>query len=145
MARKLYSYIIIVMMMLAVSSLHAQHRPGFNPEKFERDLEQFVIQQAKLNQKETAAFLPVFRDMRKQQVKAMREERKAMEANALDERACAQAIRNHDSREIQQKKLLQAYHNQLLKVLPATKVLQVIRAEDDFHRQAFRNMHNRKR
>ena len=37
--------------------------------------------------------------------------------------------------------LQQEYHARFLTVLPASKVLSVIRAEEKFHRQAFRRMH----
>ena len=49
-----------------------------------------------------------------------------------------EAIRQQDKLDIETKKLQQQYHEKILKMLPAGKVLQIIIAEDKFHRNAFR-------
>ena len=38
------------------------------------------------------------------------------------------------------KKLQQTYHNKFMKILPAGKVMEIIKAEDQFHRNAFRRI-----
>ena len=41
------------------------HRPPFDPAKFEKELEQFIVTEAALTPSESAKFFPVFREMRK--------------------------------------------------------------------------------
>ena len=45
---------------------------------------------------------------------------------------------------IQLKQIEQRYHKEMLKVLPATKLLRVLEAERRFHRQMFRKMAGRR-
>ena len=52
---------------LLVSSATAQPQRGqrrFNPQKFQAELEQFISTEAGLTPQESAAFFPVYRDMR---------------------------------------------------------------------------------
>ena len=51
---------------------------------------------------------------------------------------CENAIRSLDEIDIQMKELQQRYHVKFMNILPASKVLKVIRAEEKFHRRAFR-------
>ena len=65
-------------------------------------------------------------------------------ANGADDLA-QEAIFNNgknifsDQLEIELRQIAQTYHNKFLHVIPASKVLSTIVAEDKFHRRAFRN------
>ncbi|MFQ9809366.1 MAG: hypothetical protein ACLRYB_07070 [Segatella copri] len=50
------------------------------------------------------------------------------------------AIRRKDELDIQLKQLQQEYHSRFMTILPPNKVFSVIKAEERFHRQAFRRM-----
>ena len=123
----------------------AQQKEDFNPAKFEADLEQFVIEEASLSQKETAAFLPIWRELRGKQIELIKSGKSFRNCNMNDEKQCAEAIKKHDDQDVKLKELQRNYHNKFLKVLPASKVLRVIRAEDRFHRQAFKHAMNKKK
>ena len=56
-----------------------------------------------------------------------------------DEAACRKAIEKRDQLELEQRRIIQTYHNKFFKVLPASKVYDVIIAENRFHRFAMRN------
>ena len=60
--------------------------------------------------------------------------------NPKDNEACEEAIRKQDELDIQIKQLQQEYHGRFLTMLPANKVLAIIKAEEKFHRQIFRKM-----
>ena len=60
--------------------------------------------------------------------------------NPKDNEACEEAIRKQDELDIQIKQLQQEYHGRFLMMLPANKVLAIIKAEEKFHRQIFRKM-----
>ncbi len=57
--------------------------------------------------------------------------------NPADEKGCAEAIRRQDELDIEMKLVQQEYHNRFMYILPASKVLKIIKAEEKFHRQAF--------
>ena len=58
-----------------------------------------------------------------------------------DDKACADAIRRLDNNDLEIKRLQQAYHEKFLRILPASKVYRIIKAEDKFHRQQFKRIH----
>ena len=57
-----------------------------------------------------------------------------------DEASCKRAVQRRDQLEIELKQIAQTYHNKFLRVLPASKVIGTIIAEDKFHRRAFRKL-----
>ncbi len=114
----------------------AQPRGHFDPERFQVDLERHVVGAAQLTEAECAKFLPLYRQMRKQQIALMQQRRQLRNS-----RNAAEVIRTQDQIDIRLKKLQQQYHERFLKVLPAEKVLKIIKAEDAFHRKAFKNAH----
>ena len=66
--------------------------------------------------------------------------RRFRHVDTSDNRASAEFIRTQDEFDIQMKKLQQTYHNKFMKILPAGKVMEIIKAEDQFHRNAFRRI-----
>ena len=68
------------------------------------------------------------------------EMRRFRQINPKDNKACENAIHRQDELDIQIKQLQQEYHTRFMYVLPASKVLGVIKAEEKFHRQMFRKM-----
>ena len=57
-----------------------------------------------------------------------------------DEKACKKVIQKRDQVELELKSIQQTYHNKFFSVLPASKVFDVIKAEDQYHRGLLRNM-----
>ncbi len=110
----------------------------FNPEQFEADLERFIVVEAGLSPVESARFFPVYREMRKKQMAIFFEDKEFRHVDASNESACAAAIHRHDDNDLELKKIQEDYHNRFLKILPASKVYRIIRAEDNFHRRLFR-------
>lgn len=124
-----------LMVLLGGVAVCGQGRHRFSPEKFQEELERFVVQRAALNAQETAAFLPVFREMRSKQKVIFDKGRKLGKKKPADERGCMYAIKQQDKMELELKKIQQSYHNKFLSFLPAGKVFDIIRAEEVFHRK----------
>ena len=59
------------------------------------------------------------------------------------EAECRSAIEKQDNVDIQIKKLQKQYHQKFLKVISASKLYDVIKAEDQFHRQSIRKFTER--
>ena len=142
MGQILRTTVLMILMLCTFGVANGQHRkrPPFNPAKFEADLEQFITVNACLSPSQAASFFPVYRQMMKKQRALFDEMRRLRMINPKDNEACEEAIRKQDELDIQIKQLQQEYHGRFLMMLPANKVLSIIKAEKKFHRQIFRKM-----
>lgn len=78
--------------------------------------------------------------MMKKQRMMFDEMRKFREFTPRDNEGCAESIRRLDELDIRMKQLQQEYHSRFMTILPAKKVLSIIKAEEQFHRQIFKKM-----
>ena len=142
MGQILRTTVLMILMFCTFGVANGQHRkrPPFNPAKFEADLEQFITVNACLSPSQAASFFPVYRQMMKKQRALFDEMRRLRMINPKDNEACEEAIRKQDELDIQIKQLQQEYHGRFLMMLPANKVLSIIKAEEKFHRQIFKKM-----
>lgn len=134
-------YIISILLVLCSVLAIAQEPKKFDPAQFEADLEQFVTTEARLTPAESAEFFPLYREMRKKQMAYFCDHRRWHYVDEADDKACADAIRRIDNNDIEIKRLQQAYHEKFLRILPASKVYRIIKAEEKFHRQQFKRIH----
>ena len=130
--------------LLLTEILAAQPKERFDPERFQADLEQFITAEAVLTAQEAAIFFPVYREIKKKQSAIFGQMKRYRFTDVTDDKASHKAIKEKDKLDIQIKELQQKYHDKFMKLLPAGKVLKIIKAEDKFHRQAFRRMAKRK-
>lgn len=131
---------IIIVCMIALQAIPqqaiAQKNPKFNPERFERELEAYVVENSDMTAAEKAKFLPLYREMRAKQRKIFEKTRLKGRPEFSSDEDCARIIREHDTSEIKLKQIQRTYHNKFLSIMPAKKVLNIIKAEDEFHRKA---------
>lgn len=133
--------IILILLLTSPALVVGQNVPPrdkcmepISQEQYDRQLEQFIVQDAMLTPQEAADFFPVFEEMRqKQRVIYDELKRKGREYPISDE-DCEEAIRDRDRLEIELKEIQQTYHNKFLSLLPASKVIRILNAEDRFHR-----------
>ena len=59
------------------------------------------------------------------------------------DKECKAQIRQHDDMDLELKQIQQNYHNRFFGILPASKVYDVLKAEDRFYRQSFKGMRQR--
>lgn len=141
MKKYLYIFLLTLVAFSAQAQNNGQRRhKTFDPVKFEAEMEQFITTNAGLTQQESTKFFPLYREMRKKMMENFDREKQARKMDWNDEKTCEEAIRRHDQNDIRMKELQKVYHEKFLEVLPATKVLRVIRAEDKFHRQTMKRM-----
>lgn len=121
----------------------------FDPEKFDAEQQQFITKAANLTEQEAARFFPLFREMQKKQRAIYERQRKLGFNKPADEKGCAESIRQHDQIDLELKQIQQQYHNKFLRVIPASKLYDVIQAEDRFLRMKLRSwgggMHQNRR
>ena len=123
MKRLLFS--LSVVLFLSVSAF-ADEPQKFSPEKFQAEMEQFITQEACLTPEEAAKFFPLLREMHQKQRAIQMQIKKECKIKPVDEAECKKCVQKRDVYELEL-------------VLPASKVYDVIKAEDRFHRRAFKN------
>lgn len=113
----------------------------FDPQRYEQGLMAAISREAKLTQRESEAFFPIYKEMRKKMMEIYKKQRSMFTKKPSNgEQAMLEAIKNFDATEIELKKLQQSYHQRLLKKLPASKVFMCIKAEERYNRQMMRDM-----
>lgn len=124
----------------------AQNKQGFSPEKFDADLATFVTQKAQLTPQEAAKLIPLMKEMHNKQralmAKIRQTDRRQLH-QPNDAEACRKALVERDKLNIELKTIEQKYHNKMMRVVPACKVLAAVEAEDHFFRHAMKQWKNR--
>lgn len=129
-----------MLMLLLALVANAQGQPQkFDPAKFDAEQQQFITKAACLTEQEAARFFPLFREMQKKQRAIYERQRKLGFNKPADEKGCAESIRQHDQIDLELKQIQQHYHNKFLRVLPASKLYDVLQAEDRFFRMKLRS------
>lgn len=131
--------IILILQLFMVVSVSAQGgQQKFSPEKFDADMEKFVTEQAKLTQQEADKFFPLFREMHQKQRAVYHKIRQATKQQPADDKACETTLKECDKLNIELRQIEQAYHQKMMKAVPAKKVYDAIMAENIFHRRTMR-------
>ena len=139
--------VLVFTILLCVSvTTVAQRRGGggFNPERHQAEVEQFITREACLTPQEASLFFPMFRELQSKQRVLFDNVRKHRHIKPADEASCREAILERDDNDLKIKSLQQQYHIKFMSVLPACKVYDILRAEDLFHRQSFQRMAQRR-
>lgn len=139
--KKFVSILCLLLFSMTFSLTISGQRPRkFDPQQFEKQLHQYIATEAGLTPGEAAAFFPLFDEMQRKQRLLFDKMRVYMHTNTDDNRASLKAIQAMDNNDLEIKKLQKEYHQKFCKVLPAGKVLQILKADDKFHRKAFMRM-----
>lgn len=139
--KKFVSILCLLLFSMTFSLTISGQRPRkFDPQQFEKQLHQYIATEAGLTPGEAAAFFPLFDEMQRKQRLLFDKMRVYMHTNTDDNRASLKAIQAMDNNDLEIKKLQKEYHQKFCKVLPAGKVLQILKADDKFHRKAFKKM-----
>ena len=133
-------FAVVLYLMCLVLALSAQGHGGmggFSPEKFDAELKKFITKEAGLTQKEADKFFPLYKEMQQKQRALFGKQQQLERQRPTDEKACENAIRQHDEIDLELRRIQQLYHNKMLKAIPASKLYEAMKAES--HRQHFRN------
>jgi len=139
-------FFLVSIFLLMLSAMHAQQRNcNAGQERFQMELEQYITRKAGLTPKESSAFFPLYSEMLRKQ-RTVHEKMKGLKRlkpkNAAD---CKKNIQQCDKLEIEMKQIQKTYHDKFMKVLPASRVFDILKAEEKFHRQAFKRAADKKR
>ena len=134
--------IILFMLCSFTMTVSAQRHHGkfmFDPARFRADMEQFITREACLTPKEASEFFPVFDEMLRKERATYDQITALNRFKPATEKGCVDAVNKRDELEIQIKELQLQYHKRFMKILPASKVFDVIKAQNRYHRQMFKN------
>jgi hypothetical protein len=111
----------------------------FSPEKFDADLQEFITKEAGLSHQEAAKFFPVYKEMLgKQRALFMRQSQLA-KVKPADEQGCMKVIKEGDDIDLELKNIQKNYHKRFLDLMPASKVYDILQAEQRFFRHTMRS------
>lgn len=122
---------------------HAQERQNkcqFSPEEFHAKLEQFITKTAGLTPTEASRFFPLYAEMLKKQRSLHNELRSYKRIKPVSDSECKRYIDQMDKLEEEIKHIQRRYHARFMQILPASKVFDILNAEDKFYKQAFKRM-----
>ena len=128
-------YAVLMISLLAVVMAQAQEQKKFSPEKFDADMEEYITQKAGLDQQEAAKLFPIFREMHKKQRTIYAQIGKLGKVKPNSDAGCAEAIKARDKYNLELKQVEMSYHQKMLQVISASKLYDVIKAENHFHRK----------
>ena len=138
--KRLHLTLITLLLTLTVSANREhQQQEKFSPEKFEAELHAFIVAEAHLTSQDEAKFFPVYREMQQKQRAIYDRQRNLGKQKPQDDEACQRAIQERDEKDIELKRIQQHYHKRFMEILPASKVWDILKAEERFHRRAMKN------
>ena len=113
----------------------------FNPEEHFQKLQAFITKAAQLTDDEVARFFPIFKETReneRQFHKTISKKIRASQKAGKSEKESQKLLDEIQELSLQEAKLKNANLKKWRKVLSATKVLMVLKAESEFNRKTFR-------
>ena len=142
---RLKTLFIIIIATLSVLEAGAQRRKGhFDAQKFQAQMEAFITHEAALSPMEASRFFPLFKEMQDKQRALFHQKKQYRYIDVEDNERCKEAIKAMDEIDVQIRILQQTYHVKFMEVLPAGKIMAILKAENAFHRQAFWSAAHRK-
>ena len=134
-------FFLSILLIFVVNSICAQNKhKGFSREQYKKDLEEFIIKEAGLTPKKVAHFFPLYNEMKKKQRDIHNKIKKLKKVKPTSDAECKKNILAQDKLNIEMMQLQKEYHYKFMKVLSPSKLYDVIKAEDMFHRQAYRRV-----
>lgn len=133
--------ITISLLLIMTLMVNAQDK-RFSPEKFEADLKAYITKEASLTSQEADKVYPVFRELREKQRVIYDKMRKLGMNKPVGDEACKQAIVEYDKLNLELRQLDVNYHKKMIKMVSASKVYEIMQAENRFHRQMMKGWQN---
>lgn len=122
-------------------SCNQQRKGKFDPNKHFQQLQAFITKEAHLTADEAAKFFPIFKETREQERKLHQTVGKKIHASqqpGLSDKESEKLLTEIQELTLSEAKLKNANVKKWRKVLSASKVLKVLKAESDFNRKTFR-------
>lgn len=116
----------------------AQQRHKFDPEAYRLEQRRYILSKVTLTAEESRTFFALYDEMRTRERRLFEKIRFDRRRRPTTEAECRRAITDHDNTEIQLKKIQFQYHQKMLRVLPAKKVMPCLFFAEKFDREKLR-------
>ncbi len=116
-----------------------QPQQQFSPEMFEKQMQDYITKEAKLTEQEAAKLFPIYKEMQDKQRVLFGRQRELANVKPSDEEGCLKVIKESDEIDIELKRIQQTYHQRIIKMLSASKLYDVMKAEQHFRRSLMTN------
>lgn len=140
--KRYLAFIVFVLVCLfpALAQQREGGRPRFNLEEFQSRMKTFICARAALSQAEADKVFPVFFEMKQKRMENTRQVGAlTMEAfKKTDAKECDALLKQITALNVESSKLEQAYYAKISKLVGAKKALNVMFADDAFHREMLR-------
>ncbi|MBR5706243.1 MAG: hypothetical protein IKX55_01585 [Bacteroidaceae bacterium] len=148
-------FITIVCLLLTLSVSAQNRRPNgnpngnpnasgqFSPAEYAQQQREFFTKNAQLTQEEADAFFPIYNELQQKKRELNREARRIMRQEAgaePSEEQCLKAIEARAETNIKIAELEKEYLKKFKEVLPASKILKVQNAEEQFNSQILKDI-----
>lgn len=137
-------FITLAFMFMVFATGFAKCPNTFDPEKYNRELECTLIQEAKLTSQESQTLFPVLREFQQKMRELYKKQRQLHRACPKDENEALKVLKEMENTELAMVKLQQTYNARFLKIIPASKVVACMRAYENFNRDMVKQVANRK-
>lgn len=141
------SVLLMLCAFFALSIFAQQHEGGkrskFSPERYKRNLEEFVVKKVCLTEAEAKVFFPVYHEMKDKQRALGREINKLMKEgrNAQNESDYKRIVEKTVELELEQKKIESTYNKKFHTILSWEKIFKVKRALREFNMEALKRFY----
>ncbi len=122
-----------------MAQMPAQHQQRFSPERFEAELQEFITREAGLSAEEAARFFPLYKEMQDKQRQLFARQRGLGNEKPADDAGCLRVINERDDIDLELKRIQKNYHARFLEIFSASKLYDILKAEERFHRRVMRN------
>lgn len=133
-------FVMFIVACLTFVVMSAETEMKFDPEAYKAEQHKFILSRVNFTQEEAAKFFALHDEMRAKERQLFAKNRNGKRNRPVTNDDCAKAIIDRDNTEIELKKLQAAYHRRMLKVVPATKLINALFAAEDFDRLKFNEM-----
>lgn len=135
MKRSVFVFFLLLVLCVANAQNKQKH---ITPERFQVELEQYITRKAGLTPVESSKFFPLYSEMLRKQRSVHDELKTLKRIKPATDAECKKNIMRRDKFEIEMKEIQRTYHERFMQILPASKVYDIIKAEERFHRQIFK-------
>lgn len=116
-----------------------QHRQQFSPERFEAEMQEFITREAGLSAQEASRFFPLYKEMQDKQRQLFARQRELSNVKPADDAGCLRVINERDDIDLELKRIQKNYHTRFLEIFAASKLYDILKAEERFYRRVMRN------
>ena len=135
---------VMVLPLMAWAQAPERGERHFDPEKFQKMVEESLTKEAALTSDEAKAFFPIYNEMRQEQREMGKQIHRLKKEPGTDEKSYAQTIAKINQLKVDMAKLEQDYYKRMLNAVPAEKAFKVMKAEDEFHRRMVQGQRGKK-